>query len=71
MQWRQFYLLADSLSEIDRSFIMNQNDTQQLSLVTVPLFTYFTGLLSVKKKKKKESGNLMKEDFFFVGFSST
>lgn len=70
MQWRQFYLLADSLSEIDRSFIMNQNDTQQLSLVTVPLFTYFTGLLSVKKKKK-ESGNLMKEDFFFVGFSST
>ena len=70
MQWRQFYLLADSLSEIDRSFIMNQNDTRQLSLVTIPLFTYFTGLLSVKKKKK-ESGNLMKEDLFFVGFSST
>lgn len=43
---------------------MNQNDTQQLkSLVSMPVFTYFTELLSLKK-----SGNLMKGFFLLLVF---
>lgn len=48
MHWKQFYLLAGTFSEIVRLYIVNENDTQQLSLVTMPMFTYFTEILSAK-----------------------